>query len=159
MRWRETLDDFKGFVKRGNVLDMAVGVVVGVAFSAVTNSIVQDLLMPVVGMITGGVDFKDLFVILEEGDPAGPYQTLAQANEAGAVTVAYGSFVNAVVNFLIITAAMFVVVRLVQRLNTEGEPESTPAQADPRRCPYCRTEIAEAATRCPACTSKLEDEE
>lgn len=156
MAFERIFDDFKGFIKRGNVLDMAVGVVVGVAFSSITNSLVQDIIMPVVGVVTGGADFKDFFFTIQEGDPVGPYQTLARANEAGAVTISYGNFINAVVNFLIIAAAMFVVVRMVQRLNTAGEPESTPAKADPRRCPYCRTEVADVATRCPACTSELE---
>ena len=156
MAAKKVFDDFKGFVKRGNVLDMAVGVVIGVAFGAITKSIVDDIIMPVVGLAVGEVDFKDLFVTLSGGDPAGPYQTLAEATMAGAVTVNYGNFINTIVNFLIIAFAMFLVVKAVKRLNTKGEPESTPTTPDPRRCPYCRSEVADAATKCPACTSELE---
>ena len=153
---RQTFDDFKGFIKRGNVLDMAVGVVVGIAFGAISKSLVDDVIMPVVGLVTGRVDFANLFWVLKEGQPPGPYATLAEASQAGAVTINYGTFINTIVNFVIVAAAMFFIVRLVQRLNDEGEPESTPAASAPRRCPYCRTEIADAATRCPACTSELE---
>ena len=150
------LDEFKGFIKRGNVLDMAVGVVIGVAFGAISKSLVDDIVMPVIGLVVGRVDFANLFVTLRVGEPAGPYQTLAEAQQAGAVTVNYGAFINTLVNFAVVAAAMFAVVKTVQRLNEAGEPEDTPATSDPRRCPYCRTEIAEAATRCPGCTSTLE---
>lgn len=149
------LDDFKGFIKRGNVIDMAVGIAVGVAFGAISNSLVDDIVMPVVGLAIGRVDFKEMFVTLKSGEPAGPYQTLTEATQAGAVTVNYGTFINTVVNFLLIAFAMFLVVRVVKRLNKEGEPEDVPTAAEPRRCPYCRTEIAELATRCPGCTSEL----
>lgn len=151
-------DEFKAFIKRGNVLDMAVGVVIGIAFGAISKSLVDDVIMPVVGMILGRVDFANLFVTLKVGEPVGPYQTLAEAQKAGAVTINYGNFVNSIVNFLIVAAAVFAIVKVVQLLNEEGEPESTPATSSPRRCPFCRTEVADAATRCPACTSELEAE-
>ena len=156
MNIKELANNFKGFVKRGNVLDMAIGIVVGVAFGAISKSLVDDVIMPVVGLAIGRVDFKEMFVTLRYGDPGGPYQTLAEAQTAGAVTVNYGSFINTVVNFVVIAFAMFLVVRAVQRFNERGEPEATPSSPDPRRCPYCRMEVAEAATRCPACTSELE---
>jgi len=149
------LDDFKGFVKRGNVIDMAVGVVIGVAFGAITNSLVEDILTPVLSLLTGDVDFGNLYILLREGDPGAPYRTLADAQSSGAVTLNYGNTLNAVLNFLLVAAAMFLLVRFVQHLNDEGEPENTPSDPNPRRCPHCRTEIADAATRCPACTSEL----
>lgn len=159
MAVRSFFDDFKGFVKRGNVVDMAVGVVIGIAFGAITNSIVNDILMPLLGLITGGVDFTGFYILLQEGDPGAPYKTLARAQEAGAITLNYGNLINATLNFLLVAFAMFLLVRFVQRLNDEGEPESTPSNPSPPRCPYCRTEVAEQATRCPACTSELAAEE
>lgn len=154
----ELVRNFKGFVKRGNVVDMAVGVVIGVAFGAITQSLVDDIIMPVLGLVTGGVDFGQLYVTLQHGDPAGPYQTLEAARKAGAVTLNYGNLANAVLNFFLVAIAMFLIVRGVKALNDPGEPEGTPIDENPRRCPHCRTEIADAATRCPACTSELTDD-
>lgn len=154
------LEGFKGFVKRGNVIDLAVAVVVGAAFSGITKSLVDDIINPLLGLLIGKVDFSNMFVVIRESAATpGPYKTVAEAQAAGAVTINYGSFINVCINFVIVAFAMFMVIRSVQRLNTAGEPESTPAKPDPRRCPYCRTEVADAATRCPACTSELELEE
>jgi large conductance mechanosensitive channel len=111
--------EFKEFAMEGNMLDMAVGIVLGVAFSAVVNSLVNDILMPPIGLLLGGADFSELFVLLRVGDPAGPYASLALAKEAGAVTLNYGVFVNAFINFLILAFALFMVVRTMNRMRKE----------------------------------------
>jgi large conductance mechanosensitive channel len=152
-------EEYKAFVKRGNVLDLAVGVVIGVAFGSITKSLVDDIINPILGLVIGRVDLANWFVTLREGSPAGPYQTLDAARTAGAVTINYGAFLNTIINFIVVALAMFVAIKAVQNLNSSGEPESTPATVEPRRCPYCRTEIAENASRCPACTSELTSDE
>ncbi|HWV39950.1 MAG TPA: large conductance mechanosensitive channel protein MscL [Vulgatibacter sp.] len=146
------LNDFKKFIRRGNVLDLAVAVVIGAAFGAVVKALVDDVIMPPLGLLVGKVDFSNLFVVLKQGSPPGPYATLAEAADAGAVTLRYGLFVNAVVAFLIISAAVFLVVRTVGKLVPAPAPEQAPAQKD---CPYCATKIPAAAVRCPHCTSSL----
>jgi large conductance mechanosensitive channel len=116
------IKEFKEFAMKGNMLDMAVGIVLGAGFSAVVNSLVNDVLMPPIGLLLGGADFSELFIMLKAGSPAGPYASLALAQEAGAVTLNYGVFVNALVNFLIVAFALFVVVRVMNRMRGE-EPE------------------------------------
>lgn len=116
------IKEFKEFAMKGNMLDMAVGIVLGAGFSAVVNSLVNDVLMPPIGLMLGGADFSELFIMLKSGSPAGPYASLALAQEAGAVTLNYGVFVNALVNFLIVAFALFVVVRVMNRMRGE-EPE------------------------------------
>jgi len=146
--WQE----FKAFVMRGNVMDLAVGVIIGATFGAVVKSLVDDVLMPVIGLITGGVDFANLYVLLREGTatPA-PYASLAVAKEAGAVTLNYGLFVNALITFLIVAFAIFMIIKAVNRMYRQ------PAAATPdtRPCPYCTMTIPLAATRCPNCTSQI----
>lgn len=115
--------EFKEFAMEGNMLDMAVGIVLGVGFAAVVNSLVNDVLMPPIGLLLGGADFSDLFVLLSAGNPAGPYASLTLAKEAGAVTLNYGVFVNALLNFLILAFALFMVVRSMNRMRKE-EPEA-----------------------------------
>lgn len=144
--------EFKKFIMRGNVLDLAVGVVIGVAFGAVVTSLVNDLIMPPLGLLLGSVDFKDLFLVLKEGTTAAPYLTMAQAQEAGAVTWNYGAFVNTVVQFLIVGLSIFVIVRVVNRV--QGPAVAPPPTT--RECPFCTSQVALAATRCPHCTSTLE---
>jgi large conductance mechanosensitive channel len=124
MRGKEMsmLKEFKEFAMEGNMLDMAVGIVLGVGFGAVVNSLVNDILMPPIGLLLGGADFSQLFVLLKAGDPSGPYASLTLAKEAGAVTLNYGVFVNALVNFLIVAFALFMVVRTMNRMRDE-EPE------------------------------------
>jgi len=146
------LNDFKKFILRGNVLDLAVAVVIGAAFGAVVKALVDDVIMPPLGLLVGKVDFSNLFVVLKQGSPLGPYATLADANAAGAVTLRYGLFVNAVVAFLIISAAVFMVVRTVGKLLPAPAAVPAPEQQD---CPYCASKIAKAAVRCPYCTSSL----
>lgn len=134
------LQEFKKFAIKGNMLDMAVGIVIGAAFGTIVQSLVNDLLMPPIGMLLGGSDFSDLFVTLQPGTTPGPYATLAAAQEAGAVTLNYGVFVNAVVSFLIVAWAVFMVVRSFNRLTAkkEKEPDATPA---PSREEVLLTEI------------------
>lgn len=152
------VDEFKKFAKRGNVVDMAIGVVIGVAFGAITKSLVDDVIMPPMGLVTGGVDFENLFWVIKAGDPVGPYATVKDAVAAGAVTVNYGRFVNTIINFFIIALAMFGVVRLYTRLTEKQEetPEEAPKKPVDKECPYCFEDIPYQAIRCPRCTSELE---
>jgi large conductance mechanosensitive channel len=147
------LKEFKEFAMRGNVMDMAVGIVIGTAFGAITKSLVADLLMPPIGLVTGNVDFTNLFVVLKNGMTAGPYASLAEAQKAGAVTINYGLFVNTIINFLIIAFALFLVIRQMNRLKRE-EPLPPPAP-ETRECPKCLSTIPIKATRCAHCTADL----
>jgi large conductance mechanosensitive channel len=149
------LQDFKAFITRGNVIDMAVGIIVGIAFGLVVNSFVKDIIMPPIGLALGNVDFGNLFVILKEGLTPGPYASLAEAQAAGAVTINYGTFVNTVVNLVIIAAVVFfLIVRPVTRLQARKKAEE-PAAPTTKECPYCATSIPINASRCPNCTSEL----
>jgi len=123
------LEEFRKFAVKGNVLDMAVGIIIGAAFGTIVQSLVNDVIMPPIGMLLGGVDFTDLFLTLREGATAGPYATLATAQEAGAVTINYGVFVNTVISFLIVAFAVFMVVRSFNRL--KREEEAAPAAPPP----------------------------
>jgi large conductance mechanosensitive channel len=149
------LQDFKTFIMRGNVIDMAVGIIIGIAFGAVVNSFVKDVIMPPIGLALGNVDFANLFVVLKEGLTPGPYASLAAAQAAGAVTINYGTFINAVVNLLIIAAVVFFfIVRPVARMQARKKAEE-PAAPTTKECPYCFSSIPIKATRCPNCTSEL----
>jgi large conductance mechanosensitive channel len=146
------LKEFKEFAMRGNVLDLAVGIIIGGAFGTIVKSLVDDVIMPPVGLALGNVDFADLFLLLKEGPKsAPPYASLAEAQAAGAVTVNYGVFANAVIAFLIVAFAVFLVVRAANRLR----PQETPAAPTTKQCPHCRMAIPIGATRCPQCTSEL----
>ena len=149
------LEDFKAFVLRGNVIDMTVGIIVGVAFGLVVNSLVKDVIMPPIGFALGNVDFSNLYVLLKEGATSpGPYASLAAAQQAGAVTLNYGVFINAIINLLIIAAAVFfLIVRPIARLQARKKVEA-PAPTT-KECPYCFTAIPTKASRCPNCTSAL----
>ena len=146
------LEEFKKFAMRGNVVDMAVGIIIGGAFGTIVKSLVADVIMPPVGLLLGGVDFSDLFITLKEGAAAGPYATLAIAQEAGAVTISYGIFINAIISFLIVAFAVFLLIRGINKMQAEEEPAAEPTEKD---CPHCLTSIAINATRCPNCTSEL----
>jgi large conductance mechanosensitive channel len=144
--------EFKEFAMRGNVVDMAVGIVIGAAFGTIVKSLVADVLMPPIGLLLGGVDFSNLFVVVKEGATAGPYAALADAQAAGAVTVNYGAFINTVISFLIVAFAVFVVIKAINKV--QREEEAPPAEPTTKDCEFCRTEIAIEATRCPNCTSE-----
>jgi large conductance mechanosensitive channel len=156
-RARNTWDEFGKFARRGNVLDMAVGIAVGTAFTAIVRSLVDDLIMPPIGLLLGNMDFADLFVVLRSGDPMGPYGTLADAQAAGAVTLRYGLFANAVISFFIISLAIFFLLRAVLRMMPE--PQTVPAPAPvTKSCAYCDMDIPIKAIRCPFCTAELQGE-
>ena len=145
------LKDFKAFIARGNVLDLAVGVIIGAAFGSIIKSFVDDVLMPPIGLATGGIDFANKFFVLKEGaKAAAPYASLTDAKAAGAVTMNYGLFVNQVVSFVIIAVCVFVVVRALARMH--GPPDVAPAT---KGCLFCAMQIPVAATRCPHCTSQV----
>lgn len=145
------LREFKEFALRGNVMDMAVGIVIGGAFGTIVSSLVTHVLMPPVGALMGGVDFADLFHVVREGTPAGPYETVAAAQEAGAVTINYGLFLNSVISFLIVAVALFFAVRAMNALRKPA-PAAAPSAKD---CPRCAMSVPLKATRCPHCTSEL----
>ena len=149
------LKEFKEFVMRGNVLDLAVGVIIGAAFSAIVKSLVNDILMPPIGLLLGSVDFTNLLLVLKAGNPGAPYATLADAQAAGAVTINYGVFVNSVVSFVITAFAIFLVVKAVNQLKRKESP-APPSEPTDKECPYCFTKIPIKASRCPHCTSQLE---
>ena len=145
-------NDFRTFILRGNVMDLAVGVIIGAAFGTVVKSVVDDVIMPPIGLAIGGVDFANLFVVLKEGAAdAAPYASLAEAKAAGAVTLNYGAFINTIITFLIIALAVFMLVRVVSRLHRQPAPPPP----DTKSCPQCATAIPLAAKRCPNCTSQL----
>lgn len=147
------LKEFREFTMRGNVLDMAVGIIIGGAFGTIVSSFVNDILMPPIGLLLGDVDFANLFFVLKEGNPPAPYSTVTLAQDAGAVTINYGIFINAIVSFLIVAFALFLVIRTMNRL--QREEVAPPAEPTSKECPYCKTEIPIGATRCPHCTSEL----
>ncbi|OGW39547.1 MAG: mechanosensitive ion channel protein MscL [Nitrospirae bacterium GWC2_56_14] len=143
------LKDFKDFVMRGNVLDLAVAVIIGAAFGKIVTLLVSDILMPPLGLIIGNVDFSNLFINLSSV----PYQSLAAAKAAGAATINYGVFLNAVVNLLIVAFVIFLLIRGVARLRRKEE--APPATPTTRECPYCLSNVPVRATRCAFCTSEL----
>jgi large conductance mechanosensitive channel len=148
------LNEFKKFVMRGNVVDMAVGIIIGAAFGTIVKSLVSDIIMPPIGLLLGNVDFANLFAVLKEGaKAAGPYASLADAQAAGAVTVNYGVFINTIISFIIVAFAIFLFIRKINEL--KKKEEAPPAEPTTKECPYCFTSIPIKATRCPHCTSKL----
>jgi large conductance mechanosensitive channel len=143
------LKEFKEFALRGNVLDMAIGIIIGIAFGAIVTSIVNDLIMPPIGLLLGKVDFANLFINLSGVH----YASLAEAKQAGAAVISYGVFINTLINFLIIVFVIFLLIRQVNRLRRK--PEVVPAAPTTKDCPYCFSVIPIKAIRCPQCTSKL----
>ncbi len=157
------LREFKEFAMRGNVVDMAVGIIIGAAFGSITNSLVSDILSPPLGLITGNMDLNNLFMVLREGVTAGPYKTLADAKAAGAVTLNYGVFMNKVISFLLVALAVFFLVRYINKLKGALEaPSKEKKEVEPppipttKQCPHCLSTIPIKASRCPYCTSELE---
>ncbi len=152
------IGEFRKFIMRGNVLDLAVGIIIGAAFTGIVNSLVNDIIMPPIGFALGGLDFSNIYVLLKPGaEIPGPYASLAEAQAAGAVTLNIGVFISAIINFLIVAFVVFLLVRAVnrmtppitRRLEKPGEPVN-------KECPFCITSIPYKATRCPNCTSQLE---
>ena len=153
---KKLLGEFREFAIKGNVVDMAVGIVVGGAFGTIVKSLVADVIMPPLGLLLSGVDFKDQFFVLRAGNPQGPYDTLELAQKAGAVTLNVGLFFNAVVSFLIVAVAVFFLVRLINRLRREDEAKPAPKT---RKCPECALDVPVAARRCGHCTSPIPEPE
>jgi len=148
------LKEFKEFAMRGNVVDMAVGIIIGAAFGTIISSLVADVLMPPIGLLLGNIDFANLFAVLKEGaKAAGPYASLAAAKEAGAVTINYGIFINTIISFLIVAFAVFLLIRSLNKL--KRQEEAPPAVPTTKECPRCFSIISIKATRCPHCTSDL----
>jgi large conductance mechanosensitive channel len=145
--WRE----FRDFAMRGNVVDLAVGLVVGAAFGKIVTSLVNDILMPPLGLLLGKVDFSNLFINLSSQT----YATLAEAKQAGAATINYGLFINTVLDFVIVAFAIFILIRQINRLQRRDKPEAPPPTVKP--CPFCFIAIPVQAMRCPSCTSHLEE--
>jgi len=145
--------EFKEFAMRGNVVDMAVGIIIGGAFGTIVKSLVSDVMMPPIGLALGGVDFADFFVVLKDGAVAGPYAALADAQAAGAVTINYGVFVNAMISFLIVAIAVFLLIKGINSM--KREQEAPPAEPTEKDCKFCYTSIPIKATRCPHCTADL----
>ncbi len=145
-------EEFKKFAMRGNVVDMAVGIVIGGAFALIVSSLVADVIMPPIGMILGNVDFANLFTVLKEGSIPAPYASLAEAKTAGAVTINYGAFINTIVSFVIVAFAIFLVVRGMNRMQ---EDEEAPVEPTTKECPYCISTISIKATKCANCTSPV----
>jgi large conductance mechanosensitive channel len=147
------LKEFKEFALRGNVVDMAVGIIIGAAFGTIVNSLVSDILMPPIGIILGNVDFSSLFIVLKEGKIPGTYVSPAAAKAAGAVTINYGIFVNTIISFLIVAFAVFLLVRNINKL--KRQEEALPTVVTTKECPYCLSVIPIKAIRCAYCTSEL----
>ncbi len=147
------LKEFKEFALRGNVVDMAVGVILGGAFGAIVKSLVDNVIMPPIGLVLGGVDFANLFALLKTGSPAGPYASLADAQAAGAVVISYGVFINTVINFVIVALVLFLLIRGMNRM--QKEQQAPPAEPTTKECAYCLSSVAIKATRCAHCTSEL----
>jgi len=147
--------EFKEFIMRGNVVDMAVGIIIGAAFGAIVNSLVRDVIMPPIGLALGRVDFTNLFVVLRQGELPGPYISLADAQAAGAVTINYGIFINTVIIFIVVAIAVFLLIRYINRLRRQTEGPEVEATPTTKECPYCASTIPVKAVRCPNCTSDL----
>lgn len=151
---KKIIDEFKQFVMRGNVLDLAVGVIIGGAFQKIVNSLVNDMIMPLVTVLTGGINFTDWFIALD----GNTYKTLSEAQSAGAATLSYGTFLTEVLNFLIMAFVIFLMVKTMNALSNKVKKEEVIEKAPTTKlCPYCKSEISIDAVRCPHCTSELPD--
>ena len=151
MNWKNFWKEFKEFAIKGNAVDLAVGVIIGAAFGSIVNSLVKDVVMPPISLLTGGLDFSNKFIILRAAkDGSAVFHTPADAAKAGAITWNYGNFVALVINFLIIAGAVFLLVRAINRLRQPAEKEP-----DKKECPACAMKIPIKATRCPHCTTEL----
>jgi large conductance mechanosensitive channel len=147
------LKEFREFIARGNVMDMAVGIIIGAAFGAIVNSLVNDVVMPPIGLLLGKVDFSNMFIVLRQGATPGPYPSLAAAKAAGAVSINVGLFINAAVSFVIVALSVFLMVKAVNQLKRTWAAAALQSLTKP--CPRCCSDIPAKATRCPHCTSEL----
>jgi large conductance mechanosensitive channel len=150
---KEMFKEFKEFAMRGNVVDMAVGIIIGAAFGTIVKSLVEDVIMPPIGLLLGSVDFSDLFVTLKHGAVAGPYLTLVDAKKAGAVTLSYGAFFNTIISFVIVAFSVFLLVKAMNTL--KRKQEASTAAPTTKECPHCLSTIPVKATKCAHCTSSL----
>jgi len=150
------VSEFKQFIMRGNVIDMAVGIIIGGAFTKIVNSMVADVLMPLIGLAIGQVDFSNWFIVVKAGaNGARNFATMAEAQAAGATTVNLGLFLNAVVSFLIVAACIFALIKFINKLNSLGKKEEAAAAPTTKKCPFCFSDIALEAVRCPHCTAEI----
>lgn len=150
---KDMMNEFKKFVMRGSVIDMAVGIIIGGAFTKIVNSMVADVMMPPLGLLIGKVDFSNWFVVIKQGATAGPYATIAEAQSAGATTMNLGLFLNAIISFVIVAFCIFLLIKAINKLNSPKEQAPIPVST--KKCPYCCSEIPLEATRCPHCTSEI----
>ena len=158
--FKNLANEFKKFAMRGNVIDMAVGIIIGAAFGKIVDSLVKDVIMPPIGLLLGKVDFSNLFLVLKDGATPAPYNSWAAAQAAGAVTMNLGLFVNAIISFLIVAFAVFILIKAINELQAKmDKKEAQQAVKTTKACPYCCSEVPLAATRCPHCTSELKVEE
>lgn len=148
-------EEFKAFAVRGNVIDMAVGIIIGAAFTTVVQSLVQDILMPPLSLLTNEIDFSSAYLVLREGATPGPYASVTTAEEAGATVLRYGTFLNSLISFALVSSAVFILVRYINKLK---DPKKTPEPVSPtvKKCPFCFSDIPIQAKRCPNCTSELD---
>jgi len=146
--------EFKEFAMKGNVVDMAVGIVIGAAFGSIIKSLVADVIMPPIGLLLGNVDFSNMFLVIKQASVAGTFATVAEAQKAGAVTVNYGMFINTIISFIIVAFAIFIVIKNLNAL--KREEEAPPEEPTTKDCPHCYSEIPIKATRCGFCTSELQ---
>lgn len=151
---KNIVNEFKTFVMRGNVIDMAVGIIIGGAFTKIVNSMVADIMMPPLGLLLGKVDFSNWFIVLKQGSQEGPYASLSAAQAAGATTLNVGTFLNAVISFIIVAFCIFLLIKVINKVNAPKK-EAAPATPTTKKCPFCCSEIALEATRCPHCTSEI----
>lgn len=151
---KKIIQEFKVFIMRGNVLDLAVGVIIGGAFQGIINSLVNDVMMPLITLCTGGINFTDWFIALDGNH----YATLAAAKQAGTATLNYGTFLTAVVNFLIMAFVIFMMVKMMNVIAARGKKAESESEPQTKECPFCKSAIPVAATRCPHCTSTLSKE-
>lgn len=150
------LKEFKEFALKGNALDLAIGIIIGAAFGAIVNTLVNDVLMPPVGLVLGNLDFANLFIVLKEGTTnAGPYTTPEIAKAAGAVTLNYGRFINSIISFLIIAFSVFMLIKALNKFNRKRVPVTEDNAPITKDCPYCITRIPIQAIKCPSCTADL----
>ena len=149
------LQEFKKFIMRGSMIDLAIGIIIGTAFGSIIKSMVDDILMPPIGLLLGKVDFSNLFILLKAGNTPAPYASLADAKTAGAVTMNYGIFINLLITFLIVALVCFLIIRAVNKLQEGKKAKETHAPTTTKSCPFCQETISIKAKRCPHCTSQL----